>query len=115
MTVKPRTNLALDAVMLALFLIVFMSGVLLWVVYPPGGGQRVGNGRGAVAASANDFTLLGLDRHAMGDLHNWAGVMMGALVLVHLAFHWKWIICQVRRLWSSPRPARAPRNACPEA
>lgn len=114
MAVKPRTNLTLDAVILALFLVIFISGVLLWVVYPPGGGGRVGNGRGAVAASAEDFALLGLDRHSMNDVHAWAGVIMGALVLVHVVFHWKWIVCQVGRLWSSPRPARAPRDACPE-
>ncbi|MCZ7541063.1 MAG: hypothetical protein M5U29_14375 [Anaerolineae bacterium] len=51
----------------------------------------------------------------MNDVHAWAGVIMGALVLVHVVFHWKWIVCQVGRLWSSPRPARAPRDACPEA
>ncbi|MEW6580119.1 MAG: DUF4405 domain-containing protein [Chloroflexota bacterium] len=115
MTVKPRTNLALDAVILLLFVVTFVSGVLLWVVYPPGGGQRVGTGRGAVAASADEMTLLGLNRHTMGEAHDWAGVIMGVLVLVHLVFHWKWIVCQVRRLWGGPRPARAPRDTCPEA
>ncbi len=111
MTVKPRIHLALDTVILALFVVVFVSGVLLWTVFPQGGG---GNGRGAIAASANNFTLLGLDRHLMRDLHDWAGVLMGVGVLIHLLFHWKWVVCQVRRLWSSPRPPRAPRDACPE-
>jgi hypothetical protein len=114
MTVKPRTNLALDTVILLLFLVVFISGLLLWVVYPPGGGQRVGTGRGAIAASESDMTLFGLDRHTMGEVHNWVGLIMGLGVIVHLVFHWKWIVCQVRRLWNRPRAARVPRDACPE-
>ncbi|MCZ7541064.1 MAG: DUF4405 domain-containing protein [Anaerolineae bacterium] len=46
MAVKPRTNLTLDAVILALFLVIFISGVLLWVVYPPGGGGASATGAG---------------------------------------------------------------------
>ncbi|WP_309019345.1 DUF4405 domain-containing protein [Pelagicoccus sp. SDUM812003] len=35
--------------------------------------------------------VLGLGRHDWGELHWWVGLFLGALVIVHLAMHWKWI------------------------
>ncbi|MBU1975077.1 MAG: DUF4405 domain-containing protein [Nanoarchaeota archaeon] len=31
-------------------------------------------------------------------LHDWSGLIMGLLVLVHLALHWKWIVGTTKRL-----------------
>ncbi len=35
--------------------------------------------------------ILGMGRHDWGELHWWVGLVMGVLVIVHLAMHWKWI------------------------
>jgi len=29
-------------------------------------------------------------------IHDWSGVVMGVLVLVHLALHWDWICCTTK-------------------
>ena len=42
MNVKPRTNLVLDTAILGLFVVVLVSGLLLWVVYPSGGTRARG-------------------------------------------------------------------------
>lgn len=105
MTVKPRTNLLLDTVIFGLFVVVMISGLLVWVVYPTGGHQGGGrHGDGPILARAS--TVLGVEKHTMADLHRWVGVAMAAAVTLHLLVHWKWIICQVRRLLARGGPRR---------
>ncbi len=113
MTVKPRTNFILDMIILGLLLVVFVSGLLLWQVYPDGGTHYRG-GRGEIGSSQ---AVIGLVRSDMRELHNWSGVLMGVLVVVHLLFHWKWLVCQTKRLLGLPTHARrgpAERNGCAE-
>ena len=31
-------------------------------------------------------------------IHDWTGLIMGLLVLVHLALHWKYIVCVTRSI-----------------
>lgn len=121
MSVKPRTNLILDAIILVLCIAVLVTGLMLWIGYSSGG-ARAGHGHGnnaAVSTSADrtNTTILGLDRAAARDIHNWAGVGFGLLILVHLVFHWKWITCQTGRLIqpSSSRGRARRANDCPEA
>jgi len=124
MTVKPRTNYWLDAAIFALFLVVLVSGLLLWFVYPHGGtrsGQQAHErgGRGtqlsaAVTEPSPDTTILGLTRQDMDSVHDWSGLAMGGLVLLHVVFHWKWIVCQTKRLFGG-RNSRKPSRTCPDA
>ena len=38
-----------------------------------------------------------LARHDWKDIHLWAGLAMIVILVVHLALHWQWIVCVVRR------------------
>lgn len=38
------------------------------------------------------MTLLGMSRHDWGAWHTWVGYAVAALVLVHLALHWRWLV-----------------------
>jgi hypothetical protein len=51
--------------------------------------QRLPSGRGS---GSGRMTLLGMNRHDWGAWHTWVGYGMAALVLVHLALHWRWLI-----------------------
>ena len=33
-------------------------------------------------------------------LHDWSGLIMGLLVLIHLALHWKWIVSVTKSIFS---------------
>ena len=33
-------------------------------------------------------------------LHDWSGLIMGLLVLIHLALHWEWIVCVTKSIFS---------------
>jgi cytochrome b561 len=103
MNIKPRMNYILDTIILVLLVIVMVSGLLLWQVVPDGGTRHWG----VHAETSSAQTVLGLARTDIRSVHNWAGLLMGGLVLVHLLFHWKWIVCQTRRLLGLPiRPQR---------
>ena len=116
MTVKPRTNYTLDMLILGLFVVVMLSGLLLWLVYPHGGtrsGQSHGRGGGRIAEDiVTDTTaVLGLSRSEMDTIHDWSGVAVGVLVLVHIVFHWKWIVCQTRQIFR-PKARRSRSQPC---
>ena len=32
-------------------------------------------------------------------LHDWSGLIMGLLVLIHLALHWRWIVCVTKSIF----------------
>jgi hypothetical protein len=111
MTIKPRTNLIMDTIILVLLVAVLVSGLLVWLVYPQGG-TRAGGRYNARSSAAEP--VLGVDKHDMVAVHTWAGLGMGLLVLVHLAFHWKWITCQVGRLLGRKPVTTRRSRSCPE-
>jgi thiosulfate reductase cytochrome b subunit len=136
MTVKPRTNFYLDAVLFILMLIVLISGLVLWIGIPSGGdgagGQRQGRrwqDAGTVydqaegesgdlgqsqASSGSDRSLI-FSRQDWKTIHVWLGLVVGGALLVHLVFHWKWITCRVRVDVLGQRSNRRSSSAgCPE-
>ena len=73
---KSTRNYWLDVVMGILALIVAVSSLLLWVVFP----------RGFYPA-----------RTAWVFIHKWVGLALGVAALLHVAFHWKWLVRMTRR------------------
>lgn len=72
-----------------LFCSMTATGLLLAYRLPPG--SRGGHG----------LSLLGWTRHDWGDLHLWISYGFLALILAHLALHWRWFwqIAGKRRAW----------------
>ncbi len=83
-----RANLGLDSLLFLAFLAASVSGLVPWLTLP-GGGFR--GGRNPLYG----MTALGLTRNAWNDWHLWTGLAMMATILIHLALHWKWIVCVV--------------------
>jgi Domain of unknown function (DUF4405) len=76
------------------------TGVVLWLALPrDGDGDGDGGGFGR---RGGDHSFATLDRHSWSDPHNWIGLALVAVVLVHLALNWRWITDQTRRLLSAP-------------
>ena len=65
------------------------TGLLLAFRLPPG--SRGGRG----------LSVLGYGRHEWGDFHTWLAYVFIALVVVHLALHWRWFwqIAARKRSW----------------
>jgi len=86
---KTKLNYAVDFITLLLILAMIGTGVVIRYVLPPGSGGHGGGER---------WLLWGLDRHDWGGLHFWLAVGLSAVMLLHVALHWKWI-CGVTRRW----------------
>jgi hypothetical protein len=59
------------------------TGITIRFTLPPGSGRTLG--------------VWGLTRHQWGDLHFWLALAAVAIVVLHLALHWTWVVCVVRR------------------
>lgn len=79
---RTSLNFWVDALAFAEFAFLATTGVLMRYLLPPGSGRFT--------------TMLGLDRHEWGSVHFWVALAMFATLAVHLALHWKWIVCVVK-------------------
>jgi cytochrome b subunit of formate dehydrogenase len=103
MSSKTRLNYALDVVIALAFILSAVSGAVL--LFAGAGGYQGGRNPDFQAE------ILSISRTSWKDLHSFAGLAMIAGVLVHLVFHWDWIVCTTRRLLKPTR--RQAQEACP--
>jgi hypothetical protein len=83
---KSRRNYVIGIIMFPLATFETVSGFVLWLVLP-GGGEGYMGGRGSIAAG----TFL-WPRDTWVDLHNWVGVALVVVVVLHLVLHRRWIV-----------------------
>lgn len=79
---RTRVNFILEGCTLAVLLGLIATGLTLEFRLPPGTG---GGGRNA------PLLLSGLGRHEWGEIHFYLSLTFIALMLAHLALHWRWI------------------------
>ena len=92
-------NLLIDSCAACLFLAMFLTGYILRFPLPP--------------ETNKTFILWGLTRHEWGAIHFWISLGLIAIILVHLALHWTWIVSVISKQFgaaSKTRP-RLLRNA----
>jgi hypothetical protein len=82
---KGKRNYWLDVVMGLLALVLIVSSFLLWVVLPQG---------------YFPSRLLWL------AIHKWVGLALTVAALVHVAFHWRWLVRMTRWYWTRVRGER---------
>jgi hypothetical protein len=100
---KLKLNYTLDAVIGLSFALSGVTG-LAFLLMGEGGYQ---GGRNAGYTTA----LLGLSRGTWSDLHTLGSVVMITGVMVHIALHWKWIVCATQRMLPH-RTARTQEQVC---
>jgi hypothetical protein len=72
-----------------------VTGFVLWLGFPTGGG---GGGRGWGGGVGN-VTFWELSKHTWIDIHDWVAVALVVLVAVHVILHWKWIVRMAKSLF----------------
>jgi hypothetical protein len=87
---RSRLNYLLDAVIGLAFALSSVTGLAFLLMGQ--GGYQGGRNPGFRTA------LLGLSRATWSDLHTWASVVMLVGIVVHVAFHWKWIVCVTKNM-----------------
>jgi hypothetical protein len=91
---KAKLNYWLDAVIGLAFLVSAATG-LAFLLMGSGGYQ---GGRNPSFQTA----LLGVSRDTWSDLHTLASIVMIVGVLVHMVFHWTWIVCMTTKVLPAP-------------
>jgi hypothetical protein len=84
-------NYIVDIIMLLLAAFEAVSGFVLWLILPRGGGYQGGRG-------LTEATFL-WSRDTWLDLHNWVAVALVVVVVLHLVLHWRWIVYMTRTFW----------------
>lgn len=79
-----------DIVIALAFLAEAVSGFVLWLILPHGGFQG-----GRNPSFARVFIL---SRKDWLTLHDWGALVMVVGILIHIALHWRWIVCVLRDL-----------------
>jgi hypothetical protein len=65
-----------------------ISGLILWLVIP-----REGQRRGSV----EDVFIW--SRNTWIDLHDWVAVALLVVLVIHLIWHWKWIVFMSKKVF----------------
>lgn len=75
-----KINYFIDVMMVFLFLVVAKSGIVLYFFLPEG--QR----------RAGWQSFFGIARHTWKDIHELSGILMIALIFLHIILHLKWLL-----------------------
>jgi hypothetical protein len=75
---KKTWNVIIDTLAYIAFVVLSMTGVIMYFILPPGSGHS--------------RSIWGLGRHDWGDIHFWAAVSFFSILVLHLILHWKWIV-----------------------
>ncbi len=79
---RQGVNFLVDAFALAGLVFLMATGLFLRFILPPGSGKNL--------------SVWGLTMHEWGDVHFYIAVFIVAILSLHLALHWRWIICAIQ-------------------
>lgn len=88
MSKQTKKNWWVDITLFSSAIIAALSGI--YFLFIPSGGYR--GGRNPLYNVQVLFA-----RQTWDDLHTWGGVAMVAAAIIHLAFHWPWVVNMARR------------------
>ena len=84
---KAKLNYLIDASIAILLTITSVTGLILFFFLPSGlkqGGFR---------------EVLGITKQSWIHIHNWSGIVLVILILLHLILHWKWIVYMTKNVF----------------
>lgn len=84
---KSKINYFVDILALISFLITGITGLIIFFFLP--GGIRQGGYQ----------EFLGITKVTFVQFHNYSGILMVVLVLIHFILHWDWIVCMTKNLF----------------
>jgi mono/diheme cytochrome c family protein len=95
---KATLNLIIDSAAAALLTGLVGTAYILWFALPPG--------------TQRTHILWGLLRHEWGAVHTWIAVVLLAVLAVHVALHWRWLVNGLSRrfgvqVWADRSPRLA--------
>ena len=89
---KQKVNIVIDVVMLLVMMFLIAVGIVIRYTLIPGSERWIKYGKNV------ELTVFGMDRHQWGYIHLVVGVVLSALLVVHLVLHWKQIVNMITKL-----------------
>ncbi len=84
---KVRINYVVDVFLIVSFVITAFTSVIIFLFLPSGVKQ----------GGYQEF--LGLTKSIWSGIHNYTGLIMIVLSLVHLILHWNWVIAMTKKIF----------------
>ena len=84
---SPKTNYFIDFLMIILFIVIAITGLILFFPLPLGIKQ----------GSAQTF--LGITKGTLSFIHNWGGIIFIVLIILRFVFHWDWIAGMTKNIF----------------
>jgi mono/diheme cytochrome c family protein len=92
---RTTVNVFIDLLAAFLFVGMVVTGYLLYFTLPPGTNKTL--------------SLWSLSRHQWGQVHFWISLGLLAVLLVHIALHWQWVLAiAAQRLGLAKNPSHRP-------
>ncbi len=90
---KNKLNFIVDSLAFVAFLIAAKTGLIIFF-FLPAGIQRGGY---------QEFW--GIQKSTYSAIHDWAGIILAVLVIVHIVSHWQWITFTIKSFFQKPPAA----------
>lgn len=90
---RQKVNTVIDIVMFVVMVALAVIGFLIRYTLISGTERWDKFGRNL------DMIFLGLDRHEWGDIHLILGIFLAVLLVLHIVFHRKQIVCMFKKLF----------------
>ncbi len=88
---KIKINYIIDFLMAISFLVSSITGLIMFFFLP--GGNKGGRYQ----------EFLGITKHLYSNIHNWSGIVLIALIIIHVILHWTWIVQMTKRMFSQKK------------
>ena len=87
---KAKINYIVDFILFIAFMLVSISGLVMFFILPSGSGGE-------------SFLIT---RHLWKDMHNFSGLLMVFLSIIHILLHIKWIICMTKGMFRKDKDCK---------
>jgi len=101
-SLKLKVKLGIDLAMITVFLLNVFTGLAMFFGLVVGGGRQYRGVEGFNVASLADLSARAWYR----AVHDWSGILIVALIIIHLILNWKTLMCYLRNAFKSARIAK---------
>ena len=95
--IKFKVKLGIDLAMISAFLVNMFTGFAMFLGLVLGGGRQYNGAAGFSISSLADLSA----RTWYRFVHDWSGILLVVLILVHLILNWDTLWCYLRNTWKS--------------
>jgi len=90
--IRQKTNIIIDIAMFAVMILLAIIGIIIRYSLIQGSERWIKYGQNV------ELTIWGMDRHEWGLIHLIVGIFLIGLLVLHLVFHWRQIVCMIKKL-----------------